>query len=199
MLLAISLKIMGKRQIGELEVSELVSTLLVSEVASLPIADPDIPLMNAILPVFFIVALEIIISFIKNKSEKLKKYIEGEPIFIIYRGKLQQKVLYENRISINEILCEMRNQSIGDISDIEYAILEQNGKLSIMKKDASEKIAHNIIIDKEINEKTLRMLGYDEKWVKKQLEKHKTKQKDIFLMTVDDCGNTNIIKKEEKN
>ena len=82
--LSISLKIMGKRQIGELEVGELVSTLVISEVAALPIADPDIPLMNAIIPVLFIVCLEIIISSLKNKSEKLKKYIEGEPIFLIY-------------------------------------------------------------------------------------------------------------------
>ena len=110
--LAISLKIMGKRQIGELEVNELVSTLVVSEVAALPVADPDIPLLNALLPVALIVCLEIIISAVKNKSEKLKRRIEGEPIFLVYRGKLQQKALCDNRMSVNELLCEMRMQEI---------------------------------------------------------------------------------------
>ena len=93
--ISISLKVMGKRQLGELEVGELVSTLLVSEVAALPIADPDIPLMNAVIPILFIVCLEIIVSSIKNKSEKLKKYIEGKPIFLIYKGELKQSALRE--------------------------------------------------------------------------------------------------------
>ena len=102
--LSISLRIMGKRQIGELDVGELVSTLLISEIASIPIDDPDIPLMNAVMPILFILSLEILISTIKNKSEKMKGLIEGKPQYIIYKGRVLQKVLNENRISINEIL-----------------------------------------------------------------------------------------------
>ena len=153
--LSISLKIMGRRQIGELEVGELVSTLVISEVAALPIADPDIPLMNAIIPVLFIVCLEIIISSAKNKSEKLKKYIEGEPIFLIYKGKLQQKQLKENRISVNELLCELRMQGCADINDVCYAVLEQNGKLSVFEND--ESFTHTLIIDKTVNEKVIKI------------------------------------------
>ena len=85
-ILSFSLRIMGKRQIGELDVGELVSTLLISEIASIPIDDPDIPLMNAIIPILFILAIEIIISTLKNKSEKLKKIVEGTPEYIIYKG-----------------------------------------------------------------------------------------------------------------
>lgn len=198
-LVSISLKTMGKRQLGELEISELVSTLLISEVASLPIADPDIPLMNAIIPVVFIVCLEIIISFTKNKSEKLKRYIEGEPTFLIYRGTLRQAALKKNRISVNELLCEIRMQGIGDINDVYYAILEQNGKLSVFEKSDQASFSHTVIIDKEANKKRITSLGYNENWLKKQLKNHKVDQKDVFLMTVDDNGNTYIIKKDEKD
>ena len=90
--LSISLRIMGKRQIGELDVGELVSTLLISEIASIPIDDPDIPLMNAVMPILFILSLEILISTVKNKSEKMKGLIEGKPQYIIYKGRVLQKV-----------------------------------------------------------------------------------------------------------
>ena len=109
-LLSVTLKTMGKRQIGELDVNELVSTLLISEIAAIPIDDPDLPLMNAIIPITFILSIEIILSHAKTKSNKLKKYVEGRPAFIIYKGKINQKELKENRISINEFLSEMRNQ-----------------------------------------------------------------------------------------
>ena len=122
--LGFSLKMMGKRQIGELEVGELVSTLVVSEVAVLPIADPDVPLLNAIVPIVLVVCLEIIISSVKNKSEKLKKCIEGEPVFLIFRGKLIQSALADNRMSVNELLCEVRMQGIANINDVYYAVLE---------------------------------------------------------------------------
>ena len=147
--LSVSLKFMGKRQMGELEISELVSTLVISEVAALPIADPDIPLLNAVVPVILIVCLEIIISYAKNKSEKLKKYVEGEPIFVIYRGKLRQSALSDNRISLNELLCELRMQGVGDINNVYYAILEANGKLSVFEKNNKGSFSHNVIIDTE--------------------------------------------------
>ena len=194
-ILSITLRIMGKRQISELEVSELVSTLLISEIASVTIDDPDIPLLNAIIPILFIFATEIILSTIKNKSEKLKRSIEGRPVYIIYKGRLLQSALSENRISINELLSEMRIQGIGDISEVNYAILEQNGSLSILKTSDSS-IAHSIIIDGEIIYDTLKSIGYNEEWLNKELKESKAKKKNIFLMTVTDDGTTNIIFKD---
>ena len=131
-LLSFSLRVMGKRQLGELDVMELVSTLLISELASIPIDDPDIPLLNAIIPILLILSAEVIISTLKNKSEKLKEAIEGKPVYIIYKGKLLQDALRENRISVNELLSEIRTQGIADISEINYAILEQNGKITVV-------------------------------------------------------------------
>lgn len=197
--LSFSLKFMGKRQMGELEISELVSTLVISEVAALPVADPDIPLLNAIVPVILIVCLEIIISYAKNKSEKLKKYVEGEPIFVIYKGKLRQQALSENRISLNELLCELRMQGVGDINNVYYAVLEPNGKLSVFEKSNGCSFSHNVIIDTEAKVEELQNLGYNEAWLEKELKKLKVDQKDIFLLTVDDEENVYVIKKDLNN
>lgn len=195
-LLSFSMKIMGKRQIGELDVSDLISTLLISELAAIPIDDPDIPLLNAIIPILFIVSLEIIISSLKNKSNKVKKYVEGSPTFIIFKGQLIQKGLAENRISINELMCEMRIQGIGDIKDIDYCTLEANGKLSMLKKqNAGGACAHPLVLDGEINKSELSLIQIDKNELSRILGD--TPIEKIFLMTLDDTGYTNIILKEE--
>ncbi len=196
-LLTFSLRIMGKRQLGELDIMELVSTLLISELASIPIDDPDIPLLNAIIPILLILSAEVILSTLKNKSEKMKEAIEGKPIYIIYKGRLLQDALRDNRISVNELLSEIRTQGIADIGEVSYAILEQNGSLSLIKK-SDEELAHTIVIDGcSINEQ-LKLLGYDERWLEKQLSRERVKLGEVFLMTVTDGGKVNIILKEEK-
>ena len=195
-LLSLSMKIMGKRQIGELDVSDLISTLLISELAAIPIDDPDIPLFNAIIPILFIATLEIIIPALKNKSNKLKRYVEGSPAFIIFKGKLLQETLRENRISINELLGEIRMQGIGDIRDIDYCILEQNGKISILKKaNAKGNTANPLIIDGELNKNEIRLLEMAENEVLSLLGD--TPASEVFLMTLDDSKALNIILKEE--
>ncbi len=191
--LSLCMKLMGKREIGELEVGELVTTLLVSEICSIPIDDPDIPLMNAIIPVIFIVSCEVIISFIKNKSRRLKKIIDGSATFLIKKGSINQEALLDNRISIEEFFAAIRQNGVGSISDIEYCILEANGKISVIQKDC--KFNHIIISDGEVIKEAVCKMGFDEKWLKKHLGK--LNAKDVFLMTLDDDGTTNIILKEE--
>ena len=196
LLLSLSMKFMGKRQIGELDVGDLVSTLLISELAAIPIDDSNIPLLNAVLPILFIVSLEIIISALKNKHSIFKRYAEGIPSFIIYKGNLHQKTLKENRISINEMLTEARVQGIFDIKDIDYCILEANGKVSISKKqNATGSVAHPLIIDGEINKNELELMKMSENEVLAQVENKDIKS--VFLLTVDDNFTYNIIIKEE--
>lgn len=187
---------MGKRQLGELDVSDLVSTLLVSEIASIPIDDPDIPLLNAVLPILFILAVEVILSTLKNKSEKLKGFMEGKPTYIIYKGRLLQSALRENRISVNELLSEMRIQGVGNIDDVYYAIAEQNGSLSLILRDKSI-LAHPIVIDGAINSPALKSLGYDERKIEKELRSARISLDEVFLMTVDDEGKFKIIEREK--
>ena len=195
-LLSFSLRIMGKRQLGELDVSELVSTLLVSEIASIPIDDPDIPLLNAIIPILLILSVEIILSTIKNKSEKMKEIIEGKPQYIIYKGRLLQKSLSDNRISINEIMSELRSQGVGSIEEVYYAAVEQTGNLSVIKRTDGP-LAHAIIVDGQVIGKNMHSLGYDERWLKKQLDANGLDVGEVFLMTVNDEGHTHLIAKDK--
>lgn len=191
-LLSISMKLMGKRQIGELEAGELISALLISEICSIPIDDPDIPLLNALIPVFFIVSTEILISFYKNKSNKLKSIFDGDPIYIIKDGKIDQRVLLENRISVEELYTSIRQNGYCSLSEISACILEPNGKISVIKsKSDCERI---IISDGEISYKELKLLGLSEGEVKERIGS--IPLCDIFLMTANKKGITNIIKKD---
>ena len=193
-LLSASMKFMGKREIGELEVGELITTLLISEVCSIPIDDPDIPLMNAIIPVLFIVSVEIIISYLKNKSRRLKRIFDGRPVFLIKSGKLNQAALYDNRISIEEFMTAIRQNGIGSIDEISDCVLEANGRISVLKSDT--KLSHVLISDGEVNRETLHALGFDDAWLKKGLGGIAVR--DVFIMTFDTQGGIYIIKREKK-
>lgn len=197
-ILNISIKVMGKRQIGELDVSELVCTLLISEIAAIPIDDPDLPLMNAIIPILFILSLEIIISSAKMKSSRIKRCVEGESTFVIFKGRLMQSALADNRISINELLSELRTQGVGNIKTVDYALLEQGGKISVLKNEASLPVAHPLIIDGVIKKSEIAMLGYTVDEIIEMLGVHKSNIEEIFLMTLDDNKNAEVIIKEEK-
>ena len=196
--LSIMLKIMGKRQIGELEVNELVTTLLISEIGALPISDSDMPLLPSLIPILFIASAEVIISVVKNKSARIKKIVEGEPTYIIYKGSLKQKALAENRISINEVLTEMRTQGIADLSDVRYALLEQNGKLSFLKESDSPKISRTLVVDTTPDMKVIKEAGLNMKWLNKKLAERGVALSDVFLMTVNEDGEVSIIKKEKE-
>ena len=188
------LRLMGKRQIGELDIGDLVTTLLISELGAMPIDNPDIPLIYALLPIVIIVSTEILISTLKNKSEQLKIAFEGEPVFIIYKGRLLQDALRENRISLNELLSAARGAGVGDIREVEYCLVEQNGTLSVIKKGDS--FRHPVLIDGEIKDRVIERMGIGKPFVLRALGG--LDPREVFLMTVDDKGNADIIKKEGK-
>ena len=195
-LLMITLRLMGRREIGQLDASDLVSTLLISELAAIPIDDPDIPLLNAILPILFILCLEVILSTIKAKSAGIGRAIDGSARYIIYKGRLSQKALRENRISVRELLSALRSQGAFDLSKVSYALLEQNGTISVLKgeKDA---MAHPIVMDGKVLEKSLQRLGKSRAWLDAELKGRGKDAEDIFLMTLNDDGKIQLIEKEE--
>ena len=133
LLLTTSMRIMGKRQLGEMELSELVTTLLLSEIAAVPILDFAIPLKRAVIPVLLIISFEIIIPFISAKKRFIKKLIEGKPSYIIYKGELRLSEIKKSRISLDELVGELRVQGYFDISDIEnleFDIPETDAQIS---------------------------------------------------------------------
>ncbi len=211
-ILILAIRIMGKRQVGQLEVSELVTTFLLSELASFPITDDGIPLLFSIIPILTLVALEVIGAYAVTKSNRLKKIFIGHPTMIICKGKLDQRELERNRISIEELFSQLRMKSIVSLDDVEYAILEQNGQLSVITRsmvqpisaediglDVSEKgIAHALVIDGSINEQNLIISGKTEEWVRKRLKCSGCIVEDVFIFTVDDLGNEKLIKRDTK-
>jgi uncharacterized membrane protein YcaP (DUF421 family) len=210
--LIVAMRLMGKRQVGELQVTDFVSTLLLSEIAATPIADPDIPLLYAIIPITLILSIEICTSFAANKSSLLKTILDGRPSVLISHGKLDQAELAKTRISIEELLSQLRQKNISSIEQVEYAILEQNGQMSVIEKSSERSvtmssmnietvengIAHALILDGHISEENLKLANADRAWLENQLSAQKLKLENVFLFTLDDCKNINIIRKEKK-
>jgi len=197
-LLLCAMKIMGKRQIGELEISDLVTTLMLSELAVTPISDNNTPLLYAVVPILILISFEIITTFISTKSNILKKLMIANPSYIIEKGRLRQNELTKARMSINEFIGELRLKDIGDIKNVNYAILESNGQMSVFPKtnELNTDIAHSIVIDGQICSKSLNILGFDEAWLNKKLNEYNCPLNDVFLFTVDDNQNENFIRRE---
>ena len=132
-----------------------------------------------------------------NIANKIKQIMEGSPVYLIYKGKLIQGELSNNRLTINELLSEMHTQGISDISDIKYGILEQNGKISFIKK-SNDIFAHSVIIDGEYIVDEISRLKMSKREIKKSLDDRGISARDVFLMSVNDVGEINIIKKDKK-
>ncbi len=209
--LLVTMRLLGKRQLGELEVSELITTILLSEIASMPITNQDIPLFHAIIPLITIITFEIVFSFLLSKFTFLKNFLSTSPSTLIYKGKIQQNELLKNRISPEELLSELRLKNISDPAQVEYAILEQNGMLSVFPKSEYQQvtlkqlgiqetdvgITHIIISQGMWNEYNLKLLNKSKDEFKKYIRKKKISQKQIFLLTIDDNNKKTIIIKEE--
>lgn len=210
-LLTVVFRCLGKRQVGELDMSELVSTLLLSEIASLPIDDPDIPLLYAVVPIVMIAALEVVVTFAKTRCNPLKRLFESKPILLIDKGVVQEGELRRMRMTMDELLSECRLQGVGDIGEVYYAIMEQNGKLSVLPKadkkpatpsDLSLKVKesgmlHPLIIDGTVNREEMLAAGMSEEDTMKLCQKQNLPQKEMLLLGIDDAGKVTVIQKEK--
>ena len=205
------MRVLGKRQLGELEISELIVTILLSEIASMPISNQDIPLSYAIIPLITITFIEVLFSFLLSRFSILKNILSSPPSTLIYNGRINQNELQKNRISPEELLSELRLKNIPDPTHVEYAILEQNGMLSVIPKiehqqatleqlkitDAETGLTHIIISQGQWNKYNLSLLNKRKEDFEKFLRKKKAVQKDVFLLTIDDDDNMNLVIKEK--
>ena len=202
LLLLVALRLTGKRQLGELQISELITTFMISELAASPIQDLSIPIIYSIIPITVLLCFEIVLSFLATKSAFTKKAFFGNPSIIIEKGVLKQDELSRLRIGIGELLCQLRLKDVCDISLVDYAILEQNGQLSVFLKDgttdSNTKYTHAIITDGKINESNLTLSGKNEKWLSGVLKKNKCTLEEIFLLTVDEKNNVYIINRKKR-
>ena len=209
--LLVAVRLMGKRQLGDLELSEFVITILLSELAVLPIANKKISLLHAYVPIVILITLEALISYISIKNRNIKKLVGGAPSVLINKGVICKSEMRKLRMSLDELLCQLRLKDIFDISEVEYAILEENGQMSVIPKMSArgvtledmnitkkEKgIRHTLIADGQISEFSLQLTGHSHSWLKKQLKKHKCRQNEVFLFAVDDSGEIIIVKNSD--
>lgn len=174
---------MGKREIGQLSVQDLVVSILIAELVAISIEKHDETILFSVLPILLLVILEVIFGYISIKSYKFRKVIEGKPALIICDGKIIFKELIKQRYSIQDLLLELRMSGIKNIEDVEYAVLENNGKLSIFKYNfmkISSSYPFPIIIDGVIQKDTLNYLKKDKYWIDDYLKKNNLKLTDVY-------------------
>lgn len=205
------MRLMGKRQLGELQPTELVITILLSEIASIPMQDNGVPLVNSVVAIILLVALEIINSAICLKSAAIRSVIEGNSLVVIRDGIIDQKRLRQLRLSVDDLLDQLRQKDVFDINDVRYAIIETNGQLSVMLKPEKETVTAEMI---DINKNTgglLCMVVNDGKILKNAfkecnmtedkllsvINEKNIKLNDIFFMLADKDENYTIVKKEK--
>lgn len=209
-LIIFSLRLMGKRQLGELQPSELVITILISNIASLPIEDTSIPMVMGAVPIIVLVGFELIISTISLHSKKFRSVLSGKPMIIIYNGIIDQKVMKELRFSVDDLMETLRGSGIFDVREVSFAIVETTGKVSILQKFKYQSATAEmlelkgkdpdpptvVISDGVILQNALQSYELSERWLYKTLEQNRIAAKDIFLMTADHNANYYIIPKD---
>ena len=210
LLLIAMMRFLGKRQIGQMETSEFVVTLLVADLAAIPMQDETIPLLHGVIPILIVLGMELALSWLSLRSIRLRKLLCGKPVILIENGNILQKSLHKNRITLDELTEMLRQKDVLDLKQVQYAILETSGSLSVFlypkEKPASAKEAGiqvkkqylplTIISDGKLLEDNLAKAGKDKRWVSKVLEQKHCSMKNTWLLTVDGGDRITFYQKE---
>ncbi len=207
-----TMRLMGKRQIGELEVTDLVTTFLLSEIASLPITDRNIPVVYAIIPMVTLLALEVFSSYILLRVPRLKSLLSARPTVLMSRGKLDQRALREVRVSVDELMSEVRQQGLTSLSQVECAILEKNGKLTVLPKPAfaqpsasqlgvevtDDPLMHIVYTGGTFSDTGLGLIGKDRAWLEDELKRRGLVKSRLYCVTANEAGKLYWIERERR-
>ena len=199
MIVLIVMRLMGKREIGQLQPFELAISIMIADLASVPMTELGIPITNGIIPILGLLVMHMLISIINMKSLKMRTIMSGQPSLLIYRGKIDEKVLRKERLTLNELEEKLRSNNVFNLGDVEYAILETNGEVTVIQKPEKrnvivedlnitheyEGISYDLVIDGNIMEKNLKTIGKDEKWLNAQLKKFDAKPENTLIATID--------------
>jgi len=210
----IVMRLMGKREIGQLQPFELAISIMIADLAATPMTESGIPITNGIMPILGLLVMHLIISMINIKSRKAREIICGKPSLLIFRGKIDQKVLKKERFTINELEERLRDNNIFNIGDVEYAILETSGQVTVIPKPNKrpatpqdfniepkyEGIPYDLVIDGKVEYGNLKKIGKNYAWLEKQTEKFGIKPEEALIITIDgdDQFFCQALDKEEK-
>lgn len=209
-LLIFTVRLMGKRQIGELQPSELAITILISNIATLPVEDTGIPLLTGIIPIITLAGLDVIMSWLGIKSRTIRRFTCGKPVIIISGGQLDQKKMQSIRFTVDDLAASLRSQGIFDISEVQLAVVETTGTLSVYQKYSARNVTNGdmelkgknenppevVVADGQLVPEAMGRLGITPKWIEAALKKENAAIKDVFLMTAYPNGKCSIIRKE---
>ena len=213
LLIILGIRLMGKRQVGELEPSELVFTLLIADLAAVPMQDFGIPLITGVVPIVTLLCITLLISVLTMRSIRFRALLCGVPSIVIKDGKLCQPEMRKNRFTLDELAEELRIQGVSDIQTVKYAILETNGQLTVLLNAADSPVTATqmgltppepglpvlIVSDGRLLAANLRGRGLNDEWLDKQLKQHHVKGiKEVFALWVDEEGGVYLAKKEKK-
>ena len=210
-LVLIVMRLMGKREIGQLQPFELAIAIMIADLASIPMTDTGVPISNGIVPILGLLIMHLLISIINLKSLKLREFICGKPAILIYRGKINEQALKKERFTINELQERLRDKNIVNVFDVEYAILETNGQISVIEKPNKrsiipedigitpeyEGLSYDLVIDGKVMTENLKQLGKNYKWLEKQTAKFNIKPEEALVVTLDAKGQIYCQKKEK--
>lgn len=211
-LVLIVMRLMGKREIGQLQPFELAISIMIADLASIPMADTGIPISNGIIPILGLLVMHLLISMINMKSMKARAVLCGKPTILIYRGRIDEKALKKERFTLNELQERLRGNNIVNIGDVEYAILETSGQVTVIQKPNKrtttpedfnimpeyEGIPYDLVVDGKIMQENLKQIQKDEDWLRKQVAKFHINIQDALIVTYDGKGQIFCQAKEDK-
>ena len=206
------MRLMGKREIGQLQPFELAISIMIADLASTPMADTGIPITNGIIPILALLVMHLVISILNIKSIKAREILCGKRSILIYRGKIDEKNLKKERFTVNELEERLRGNNIVNIGDVEYAILETSGQITVIQKPNKrntipedfgiepeyEGIAYDLVVDGKVMYENLKVLNKDYNWLKKQVGKFGILPEQALIVTIDGKGNFFCQEKIEK-
>ena len=196
-LVLVVMRLMGKREIGQLQPFELAISIMIADLASIPMTDVGIPITNGIIPILGLLLMHLVISIINIKSIRGREILCGRPTILIYRGKIDEKALKKERFTINELEERLRGNNVVNLGDVEYAILETSGQVTVIQKPNKknltpedlglnleyEGIPYDLVIDGKVMNQNLKSIGKDYNWLKKQTEKFNIKPEEALIVT----------------
>ena len=207
----IVMRLMGKREIGQLQPFELAIAIMIADLAAVPMAETGIPISNGIIPILGLLVMHLIISFLNLKSMKIREILCGKPAILIYRGKIDEKVLKKERFTLNELQERLRSSNVVNLGDVEYAILETSGQVTVIQKPDKrtttpkdfnimpeyEGIPYDLVVDGKVMYKNLKNIRRDYNWLKKEVNKFNMEPEEALIVTFDG-GNQIFCQKKEK-
>ena len=206
------MRLMGKREIGQLQPFELAISIMIADLASTPMADAGIPLSNGIIPILALLVMHLIISVVNIKSLKAREILCGKPAILIYKGRIDEKTLRKERFTINELEERLRGNNVNNIKDVDYAILETSGQVTVIQKPDKrgtipedfgikpkyEGITYDLVVDGKVMYDNLKKLKKDYNWLKKEVSKFKIEPHQALIVTIDEKGEIFCQEKQNK-